>query len=358
VNASLIDGETDSQIWSDRFDHDVRDVAAFQDEVTGRIVNALGLELVAAEARKAQQAVTTTPDAIDLSMRGWWLLRQPADREKTLRAREMFERALVDDPHSVPALLGKATALSELVGLTWSEDSKGDLQQADDAVTEVLALSPQNAATYYVKCQIYFSRSQLQDAIDACQASIARDRNYAPAYGFLAALSRLADQPERTVALLRQAMLLSPRDPNLWMWVQFLGRAQSDLGHQDEAVESFRRAIAINPGAPAFQWTLLSTAYARAKRPADAREAMNTFLRLSPHLMEGKPSETVKAMRVQIELALRGYYLGIIDGDIGKQSRRALVAFQRDQGIAVSEQPDEETISHLGVKDDPSASHP
>jgi peptidoglycan hydrolase-like protein with peptidoglycan-binding domain len=142
------------------------------------------------------------------------------------------------------------------------------------------------------------------------------------------------------------------------MWVQYLGRAQSDLGHQDEAVESFRRAIAINPGAPAYQWTLLSTAYARAKRPADAREAMNTFLRLSPHLMEGKSSETVKAMRVQIELAQRGYYLGIVDGDIGKQSRRALAAFQRDQGIAVSEQPDEETVSRLGVKDDLPAFHP
>ena len=87
-------------------------------------------------------------------------------------------------------------------------------------------------------------------------------------------------------------------------------------------MESFRRAIAINPGAPAYQWTLLSTAYARAKRPADAREAMNTFLRLSPHLMEGRPGETVKAMRIQIELAQRGYYLEIIDGDIGKQSRR------------------------------------
>ena len=82
VNASLIDGETGSQIWSDRFDHDVRDVGAFQDEVTGRIVNALGLELVAAEARRSQQAGTTTPDAVDMSMRGWWLLRQPSDREK------------------------------------------------------------------------------------------------------------------------------------------------------------------------------------------------------------------------------------------------------------------------------------
>ena len=113
-------------------------------------------------------------------------------------------------------------------------------------------------------------------------------------------------------------------------------------------MRTFRRAIAINPAAPAYQWTLLSTAYARAKRPAEAREAMDTFLRLSPHLMEGKSDEIVKAMQLQIQLAVRGYYLGIIDGDIGKQTRKALASFQRDQGIPVSEQADDETVGGSG----------
>jgi len=349
VNARLIDGSIGGQLWSDRFDHDVRDIAAFQDEVTGRIVNSLSLELVASEAHKAQLAHPNDPDTVDLTMRGWWLLRQPADRQRMLDARRLFEHALEKNPQYIPGLLGLAMIHADMVFLTWSDDHDLDLEQADDALTQALAVAPQNAVAAYIKAHVFFGRSQLQQAIDSCETSLALDRNYASAYGFLAAMVRLAGHPERSVKLLEQAMLLSPRDPEMWTWLQYLGRAQSDLGQAEDAIANFRRAIAINPAAPTYQWALLSTAYARAKRPAESREAMDTFLRLSPHLMEGKSDEVVRAMQFQIQLAVRGYYLGVIDGDIGKQTRKALASFQRDQGIPVSEQADDETFQRLGL---------
>ena len=349
VNARLIDGSTGGQLWSDRFDHDVRDIAAFQDEVTGRIVNSLSLELVASEAHKAQLAHPNDSDTIDLTMRGWWLLRQPADRQRMLDARRQFERALEKNPQYVPGLLGLATTYADMVFLTWSDDHDLDLERADAAVAQALAVAPQNAIAAYVRAHVFFGRSQLQEAIDSCETSLALDHNYASAYGFLAAMVRLAGHPERSIKLLEQAMLLSPRDPEMWTWLQYLGRAQSDLGQTEDAIANFRKAIAINPAAPAYQWTLLSTAYARARRPAEAREAMDTFLRLSPHLMEGRSDEIVRAMQLQIQLAVRGYYLGIIDGDIGKQTRKALASFQRDQGMPVSEQADDETVRRLGL---------
>jgi TolB-like protein/class 3 adenylate cyclase/tetratricopeptide (TPR) repeat protein len=349
INASLIDGDTGGQLWTDRFDHPIQDVAAFQDEVTGRIVNSLSLELVANEARKSRLARPNDPDAVDLTMRGWWLMRQPDDRQRTLDARKLFEQALEKDRQSVPALLGLAQTYALMVGLTWSQDPDGDLGRGEAAVAEALALSPQNAIAYYIKASLFFNRDEHPEAISACQTSIALDRNYAPAYGFLAALVRLEGHPERSITLLRQAIKLSPRDPDMWKWLQFMARAQSDLGQADEAIENFHRAIAVNPGAPAFQWALLSTAYARGKHPAEARNAMDTFLRLSPGLMEGKPDDVVRAMRIQMALALRGYYLGIIDGDIGKQTRRALASFQKDNGLPVSENPDDQTVSGLGL---------
>ncbi|WDZ81967.1 adenylate/guanylate cyclase domain-containing protein (plasmid) [Ensifer adhaerens] len=349
VNARLIDGSTGGQLWSERFEHDMRDIAAFQDEVTGRIVNALSLELVATEAHRAQLAHPNDPDAVDLTMRGWWLLRQPADRQRMLDARQLFERALERDPQFVPGLLGLATTHADMVFLTWSEDRDTDLERADAVLAQVLAVAPQNAVASYIRAHVFFGRGQLQDAIDACEASLALDHNYASAYGFLAAMVRLDGHPERSVKLLQRAMLLSPRDPEMWTWLQYLGRAQSDLGQAEDAIANFRRAIAINPTAPAYQWTLLSTAYARAKRPTEAREAMDTFLRLSPHLMDGRSDEVMRAMQLQIQLAVRGYYLGVIDGDIGKQTRKALAWFQRDQGIAASEQADDETVRRLGL---------
>jgi len=349
VNARLIDGSTGGQLWSERFEHDMRDIAAFQDEVTGRIVNALSLELVATEAHRAQLAHPNDPDTIDLTMRGWWLMRQPADHQRMLDARQLFERALQRAPQFVPGLLGLATTYADMVFLTWSEDRNTDLDRADAVLAQVFAVSPQNAVAFYIRAHIFFGRGQLQDAIDACETSLALDHNYASAYGFLAAMVRLDGHPERSVKLLQQAMLLSPRDPEMWTWLQYLGRAQSDLGQAEDAIANFRRAITINPAAPAYQWTLLSTAYARAKHPMEAKDAMDTFLRLSPHLMDGKSEEVVRAMHLQIQLALRGYYLGVIDGDIGRQTRKALAWFQRDQGIAASEQADDETVRRLGL---------
>ena len=347
VNTRLIDGSTGGQLWSDRFEHDVRDIAAFQDEVTGRIINALSLELVATEAHKAQLDHPNDPDTIDLTMRGWWLVRQPADRQRLLDARQLFQRALEKNPQYGPGLLGLARTHADMVFLTWSDDRDTDLEQADAALARALAVAPPNAVSAYIKALVLFGRSQLQAAIDSCETSLALDRNFASAYGFLAAMVRLAGHPERSIKLLEQAMLLSPRDPEMWTWLQYLGRAQSDLGQAEEAIANFRKAIAINPAAPAYQWTLLSTAYARASRPAEARDAMDTFLRLSPRLMDGKSVAIVKAMQLQIQLAVRGYYLGVIDGDIGKQTRKALASFQRDQGMPVSEEADDETVRRL-----------
>src|SRR6202040_2646525 len=73
VNAQLIDGETDAHLWADRFEENVADLFKLQDQVVARLANALGYELVKAEAGKGGR--TQNPDAIDLAMRGQALLQ-------------------------------------------------------------------------------------------------------------------------------------------------------------------------------------------------------------------------------------------------------------------------------------------
>ena len=80
VNAQLIDGETGAHLWADRFEEDLTDVFKLQDQVVARLANALGYELVKAEAQKS--AHSTNPDAIDMTMRGWAAFWQPRRRRK------------------------------------------------------------------------------------------------------------------------------------------------------------------------------------------------------------------------------------------------------------------------------------
>ena len=108
VNAQLIDAATDAHLWTERFDRNTADPFALQDEITGRIANALGVELIAAEAARP----TEHPDALDYILRGRAALFKPRTRDTYTEGINLFERALALDPQSVAAQTRLASAES------------------------------------------------------------------------------------------------------------------------------------------------------------------------------------------------------------------------------------------------------
>jgi adenylate cyclase len=112
VNAQLIDAETGAHLWADRFDEDIADLFKLQDQVVARLANSLGYELVKTEAEK--DARSKNPDAVDLAMRGWALVwqeqQQQRTRENNNAAQALFEQALRIDPNETDALAGDAYA--------------------------------------------------------------------------------------------------------------------------------------------------------------------------------------------------------------------------------------------------------
>ena len=106
VNAQLIDAASGAHLWADRFEEDVADLFKLQDQVVARLANALGYELVQAEAEAG--AHSKNPDAIDLDMRGWaavnqWM-QQPPTKDTLVAVRASFDRALEIDPNDTEAL--------------------------------------------------------------------------------------------------------------------------------------------------------------------------------------------------------------------------------------------------------------
>src|SRR6266481_6962509 len=99
VNAQLIDAETNVHLWADRFDRDVSDVCAHQDEITGRNATSLNCALVGAEAARPVEH----PDALDYIFRGRTAYYNPVSRKTYAEAISLFERALALDPGSIEA---------------------------------------------------------------------------------------------------------------------------------------------------------------------------------------------------------------------------------------------------------------
>jgi TolB-like protein len=98
VNVQLIDAETGTHLWADRFDTDPQNLAQAQSEITGRLARTLSLELVRAADRRIDLEKTINPDALDLVMRGWAAFYRPPSIDTREEARRAFERALEIDP--------------------------------------------------------------------------------------------------------------------------------------------------------------------------------------------------------------------------------------------------------------------
>ena len=108
LNVQLVDAETGSHLWAERFDKPLADLFDMQDEIVARLANALDAQLAAAEARRAEQA--PNPDSMDLYFQGLAWFNKGATPDNVAQARSFFDRALTADPDNVDALIGSALA--------------------------------------------------------------------------------------------------------------------------------------------------------------------------------------------------------------------------------------------------------
>jgi TolB-like protein/class 3 adenylate cyclase len=140
VNVQLIDAETGNHLWAERFDKPVADLFDMQDEIVARLANELNAELIALEARRAEQS--PNPDSMDLYFQGMAWANKGVNPEYFAKARACFERALALDPANVDGLVGQARIDAEMVGGGLADDRAARLASAEAALNKALSLAP------------------------------------------------------------------------------------------------------------------------------------------------------------------------------------------------------------------------
>jgi TolB-like protein len=244
VNVQLIDAGTGDHVWADRFDKPIADLFEMQDEIVARLANQLGSELIAAEARRTQQA--PNPDSMDLYFQGQAALNKGVNPENMAQARGDFERALALDPGNLDALLGVGRVDYSVGGAYLSDDRDAQLAAGEAAIAKVLSQRPNDALAHEIMGGVLNQTNRSEQGIAELERALALDPNLATAHGDIGLAKLLVGRPEETEAHEREALRLSPHDSFAWLWLHFIGAAKMTLGANQEAVAFFRRSIEIN----------------------------------------------------------------------------------------------------------------
>jgi TolB-like protein/class 3 adenylate cyclase/Tfp pilus assembly protein PilF len=256
VNAQLVDAETDTHLWAERFDGSTVDLFALQDWVTRRIALALDLELIRTEASRK----IDNPDAFDCILRGRATAAKPPTRDNYADAISWFERALALDPQSADAQSHLADALSGRVLDQMTDTAVADIARAQDLVGQALAASPRSPIAHYVNANILRQMRRCEEAISEYQTVIELDHNEPGAYANLGWCKLLTGAIEEAIPALEQAQRLSPRDSRAGNWQARIGLVHLLQSRIDEALLWLAKAGSTSPALP-YVHALLASGY-------------------------------------------------------------------------------------------------
>jgi tetratricopeptide (TPR) repeat protein len=250
-----------------------------QDEIVARLACALDAQLVAAEARRAEQG--PTPDSMDLYFQGMSWFHKGLNPYNLTQASSFFDRALAVDPGNVDALIGSARVDVGAGASVFVTDSAAAFFAAEAKATRVLSLVTDHARGHMVMGVVYIYTKRAARGIAECEHALALDRNLAQAHTYIGLGKIFIGRMEETEAHIVEALRLSPRDTMAYSWMSYAGSAKNYLGLYDQAIPWFRRAIETNRNAshPHF---VLGVALALLGRLDEARSAVEAGLAINP----------------------------------------------------------------------------
>jgi TolB-like protein len=287
ITGQLIQAETGMHIWADRFDGELADIFGLQDQVTASVVAAIEPSLRLAEIDRARRKPTERLDAYD-----WYLRALPQfytlTREGVDEALVLLERAIAIDPRFAlaKALAARSYAWRNPQG--WAADPDEEKATAVRLGREALQEGGDDPSVLWmVGFAMWQLRVDLERALELYDRSLALNANCAQALALRGWALATAGRLDEATTSLRQALRLSPFDPEAFFTMTALGWTHLMAGRLDEAVKWTSRALRERPAfAPALRFHAVSLV--ELGRLDEARDAVAHLLRLEPGLTASK----------------------------------------------------------------------
>jgi TolB-like protein/cytochrome c-type biogenesis protein CcmH/NrfG len=241
ITAQLNDVATGSHIWAERYDRDLADVFAVQDEITEAIVAAIEPQLYAAENFRAQRKAPDSMDAWDLVMRAlshYWRVT----RQDNVVAQALLEKAIAIDPNYGQAMGVLATSYMFTAHMGWT-DHATVMPLAERAALAAIRADSEDPWAHNALGHVYLIARRYDDSLAEFEEALRLNPNFALAQGYYALSLSYSGRWQDADDAARRALRLSPRDPysavylGIRSYAQYLGR------HYDAAMRIAREAI-------------------------------------------------------------------------------------------------------------------
>jgi adenylate cyclase len=281
ITGQLIDAVTGEHLWADRFERDLTDGFALQDEMTVAVVSAIQPKLHRAEMATAARKRPENLTAYDFYLRAIQQ-RYPMTREGLAEAIRLAHRALELDPRfgSVAALA--ADCHMNNVGLGYAADPQFDPKEAVRLIRLALSVDDSDPETLAFACVISaVIDGDYESGTEIADRAVALNPSSFFAWNGKGWVYKLAALPEEALRRFERALRMSPVDPLLHQTFAVMGYAYIELGRFDEAIVAGKKAQRQNPSfSPAYR--CLVSAFAHLGRDAEAREAAARLLETDP----------------------------------------------------------------------------
>jgi adenylate cyclase len=280
ITGQLIDAITGAHIWADRFERDLTDVFALQDEVTVAVVSAIQPKLFQTEMVMAAQRRPENLTAYDFYLRAMQQVYR-STREGHAEAIRLAERALALAPGFALAAAWAANCHSNNVVWGYADDPQFERKEAVRLANLVISTDdgdPEALAIAAVVSAIMIGDSERE--IEIVDRAVELNPNSFQAWHSRGWVYRVAGLPDQAILSFERAIRMSPIERHLHMLFGGMASCFIELGRFDEAIVTAKRAQRHNPSYLTYRW--LASAYAHLGRDTEAREAAARLLEVDP----------------------------------------------------------------------------
>lgn len=292
INAQLADTRTSAQLWTEDFQGDQANLFALQDQVTARVGNSIGREMVMVAARESD-ARTSNAQAADFILRARAAEYRPQSLENLGQIEGWYRQALKLDPDNVTAMVGLARALT-VSAFNFGRVLAPDVREkkyveGHNYALKAKELDPSAPYTYGILALYALTHGDYAGHQRASETWLSLDPKNPMAYNFVANSLMYRVKPQEAIALLDQASALNTKHPSVLIASSY-ARAYFMQGNNDAVIDWAQRTLDLNPRFTEA-YIYLAMAYKLKGNDAKASEAVASLHQKDPQFKAGSYKE-------------------------------------------------------------------